>query len=263
MSRSARAVEGFTVVELLVVIGVIATLLAILLPVLASARETARTNVCTGQARQLIVAMTTFAKDHKGQLPSNRALTSATEHVTWRSRFLSEGYMDSAKAFICPSHPSNPFGGPLSEQGNIDRQTTCVGDTASSYAVNGHILWRNKTTSFTSDRADVAIDRPSHTALIVESAGGVPDMRVIDEIVALDFNGRGFYGFWHAGKGTYSFYDGHVETIGFLTTGERDCRWHNGKDLSADPVDGQEPQELGQHGHPDWVYLVPSVYAGK
>lgn len=254
--------RAFSLVELLVVIAVIAVLLAILVPVLASARASARTSTCSRRTRQILVAMNTFAKDHKGQLPANRALVNEREHVTWRWRFLSEGYLDSPSAFICPAHPATPFGGPLSEQGNPDRGTTCVGDTPSSYAVNGHILWRNTTAAFTSDRADIAIERPSHTALIVESAGGVPDMRVIDEIVVLDFNGVGFYGHWHARQGTCGFYDGHVEQIAFLRTGEKDCRWHNGRDFSADPIDGQEPQELGQHSHPDWSLLVPKVYLG-
>lgn len=247
---------GFTLIELLVTIAIISILMAILLPALKGARDASRATVCQSQSRQLITAINTFGNDHKGQLPANRTLVSATEHVTWRQRFRTEGYYNEPKAWKCPAHP----GGPLSEQGIMDRTTMCIGDTPSSYALNGHIVWRNTTNAFVSDRADVAIQRPSHTALVVETAAYFPDMRVIDELVAMDNNGVGPYGYWHASQGVYGFYDGHVEQLDFLKTGGPDCRWHNGQDFSIDPIDGQLSIERGVHDHPDWALLAPKVY---
>ena len=66
--------------------------------------------------------------------------------------------------------------------------------------------------------------------------------------------------FWHAGKGTYAFQDGHAELIGFMDTGNPDCRWHNGLDLSEDRFDKQNREETRMHDHPDWEYLVHTVY---
>ncbi|MCU0689292.1 MAG: prepilin-type N-terminal cleavage/methylation domain-containing protein [Phycisphaerales bacterium] len=256
-----RVAHGFTLVELLVTVGIIGLLIGILLPVLGRARQASRASACLSQTRQVITAVATFTTDNKGKLPVNRTLTSATEHVTWRHRFMTEGYLNNAKAWCCPAHPqvsSEP--GPLSELGRVDRTTTCVGDTPSSYALNGHILWRESTISVVADRADVAIARPSHTALVVESTAWWPDMRVIDALVATDNNGTGFYGYWHFGQGSYAFLDGHAEQLKFLATGSPDCRWHNGRDLSIDPNGGQITRELGQHDHPDWSLLVPEVY---
>jgi hypothetical protein len=54
--------------------------------------------------------------------------------------------------------------------------------------------------------------------------------------------------------------DGHAEVINFLDTGSPDCRWHNGKDLNPDPNFPQPPEELRQHEHSDWQYLVAPVY---
>jgi prepilin-type processing-associated H-X9-DG protein len=65
----SRHQTAFTLVELLVVIGVIAALIAILLPALARAREAARTVACASNIRQIGVATLTYATRHKGYLP--------------------------------------------------------------------------------------------------------------------------------------------------------------------------------------------------
>ncbi|GDX99117.1 hypothetical protein LBMAG48_15210 [Phycisphaerae bacterium] len=50
-----------------------------------------------------------------------------------------------------------------------------------------------------------------------------------------DNGDTGAYGYWHSGRGSYGFYDGHGELINFMKTGNPDCRWHNGRDLSQAP----------------------------
>jgi prepilin-type processing-associated H-X9-DG protein/prepilin-type N-terminal cleavage/methylation domain-containing protein len=57
---------GFTLVELLVVIGIIATLAALLLPALARSRQQARSMQCVNNLRQLYLANTMFAAEHNG-----------------------------------------------------------------------------------------------------------------------------------------------------------------------------------------------------
>lgn len=248
---------AFTLIELLVSITIIGLLIGILLPVLGSARETARQTNCLSNTRQVVVGINAFTASNGGELPENRTLVAEGEHVTWRHRFARDGFTESPDIWQCPDHP----GEPRSEQDLYDRDTLCVGDVRSSYALNGHLLWRSETGDGESQRPDTSIRRPDHTLLVAETRAPYPDIRVTNQLVAADdTDGRGFYGFWHRGDGTYAFIDGHAETIGLLDTGNPDCRWHNGRDLSDDPYNPQDPDETVSHAHPDWEFLANDVY---
>jgi prepilin-type N-terminal cleavage/methylation domain-containing protein/prepilin-type processing-associated H-X9-DG protein len=64
---------GFTLIELLVVIAVIAVLMAILLPALQVAKETATGAVCLGNHRSLVSGWIMYADDNDGRLMCNGA----------------------------------------------------------------------------------------------------------------------------------------------------------------------------------------------
>jgi prepilin-type N-terminal cleavage/methylation domain-containing protein/prepilin-type processing-associated H-X9-DG protein len=63
--------RGFTLVELLVVIAVVAVLAAMLLPVLSRARESARRAACQSNLRQIGTAFRLYASDYDGLYPCN------------------------------------------------------------------------------------------------------------------------------------------------------------------------------------------------
>lgn len=110
------AANAFTLVELLVVIGIISILIAMLLPALNKARQAAKTIACASNMRQIFTAFTMYANDYNnwidpgvapGDIPGTnirnqprpwyeRLVYPPTKYLPW-----SDNYWDRG-VFICP-----------------------------------------------------------------------------------------------------------------------------------------------------------------
>jgi prepilin-type N-terminal cleavage/methylation domain-containing protein/prepilin-type processing-associated H-X9-DG protein len=86
MSRRAK-LTGFTLVELLVVIGIIAVLVGLLLPSLNRARENARQVQCLSNVRQIGMAFVMYGNNNRGDFPLRGRLNGASSEdwVWWQN----------------------------------------------------------------------------------------------------------------------------------------------------------------------------------
>lgn len=69
--RRCGGLRAFSLVELLIVIGVISVLMALLIPAVQEALRVAHAIQCKSNIRQLTLAFLKYAKDHDGELPGN------------------------------------------------------------------------------------------------------------------------------------------------------------------------------------------------
>jgi prepilin-type N-terminal cleavage/methylation domain-containing protein len=125
-AKTSRPAQGFTLVELLVVIGIIALLISILLPSLARARESANQIKCVSNLRSLYQATLLYANGSKGwMMPATAAGSSTAEGNWWGVSLLGPqfGYTDGdtksaaqqaeiaervAKMLDCPTGEKDP-----------------------------------------------------------------------------------------------------------------------------------------------------------
>ena len=96
---------GFTLTELLVVIGLIAVLVSLLLPVVAKVRSAANAATCLSNLRQMGIAWTTYTTEHRGRLLEYQWNNSLQPESAWRGYWLGvlDGYHVRGKAILCPA----------------------------------------------------------------------------------------------------------------------------------------------------------------
>jgi prepilin-type N-terminal cleavage/methylation domain-containing protein len=224
MPNDTKAVEGFTLVELLVVIAVIAILAALLLPALSRAKASANRANCLSNVRQISLGLQLYAADNGDTLPDAPNLTwneLETNHIFIFYKRLLKAYVGlrgasspQDKLFTCPADKfyydfPNPIyvGQSLSDQPDTDY---------SSYGfIGGNPLTMPKPPAFLNEASYggvggcklVSIKEPAKTILLMElSAGFAWSWHQPQSVPA------GQFGFIDA-RNVIGFVDGHVKYI--------------------------------------------------
>jgi prepilin-type N-terminal cleavage/methylation domain-containing protein len=127
--------NGSTLIEVLVVIAIIAILAALLLPVLARAKAKAQRIACLSNQKQIGLAFTMWADDHRDRFPSTVDIAeggSKTRLEAWEHFLTIENELATPKSLHCPSDPAKQIASDFSSTATGLRT---LKDGAISYAV--------------------------------------------------------------------------------------------------------------------------------
>lgn len=226
-SKKSLSICGFTLVELLVVIGIIAALTAILLPVIFEARERGRRTTCQNNQRQLAAAMHQYISDYDGAYPSQTFVYNihgVSTPVSWKEVLFP--YSKNREIVRCPDQ-----GKPIPTLGN-------PGD---GYEYNHERLNTYKYTEGPPETRMIkahGLEESDFTSPATVWMSGdrvaIENMHCVDCDSGTGSCGRSFYGSTVHGKGgNYAFLDGHVQWYTPAAMAELDCK--NGPFPSIEP----------------------------
>ncbi len=112
LNTAQKSFTGFTLIELLVVIAIIAILAALLLPVLAKAKEKAKSIQCLGNTKQIALANALYGNDYEKHI----GYVAGTDRKMLLYPYLAQGQnnadVTNNQVWNCPanSFPTNAAG---------------------------------------------------------------------------------------------------------------------------------------------------------
>ena len=131
-----RAVPGFTLIEMLAVLAVIALLAALILPVAFNTLDTARRGACRGHLHGLGITFRLHLNDHGGIMPVAAAMPSLALNDEPSIAEVLSSYVDDPRTFRCPADNGRNYF--ESEGSSYQYVTTLGGRTVSESFLSRH-----------------------------------------------------------------------------------------------------------------------------
>lgn len=226
--------KAFTLIELLVVISIIALLIAILLPALSKARESAQGIQCASNIRQAFMAMTYYCDDHNGLYPAtNYQVPNASNTVLDRTWFwalyyneryvkhnLTKRYSNNAVAWLghelnCPTETS--YIGYWYDQSNAEYQS-------SNFGLNYQLYNRLFPTILPGVKATSPLPRdvirnPSKVIFLAD------DVSESGQFARISYTSAMEMAFRHLQAANVLWFDGHVSQLTTSPSGSTNQAW--------------------------------------
>ncbi len=217
--------RGFTLIEVLVVVAVVAIMASLLLPALSRAKSSARRIQCLNQLRQLNLGISYYVLEHEQGFPHRG------QGNDWLAA-ISKNLSPSDSLLICPedkrklgklekknAKPDQPLP-PKWMLRSKERSYVINGFSDAHFEATGDYLWKEESVIIKENQ----ILHPSTTILLGEKNRDMPLMWLDVLPLGTDFlslltegrhmSGKGPEGYIQ-GSANYAFVDGHLEDIKF------------------------------------------------
>ena len=179
-----RSPQGFTMIEIVVVIAIIMLLAAILFPVLGRARENGRRTVCSSNLRQIALGMQQYTQDNNRRFPPVPDFSNVDEG--WLSSL--SATLTSVAILQCPS-----------ESKKIEPSTT-------DYWLNANLL----------GKSDVRLRTPVSVVMLgdgEQSGASYVFPKDNNDVDPNRWKPDGAYAIRHFGGSNFAFADGHIKWL--------------------------------------------------
>jgi prepilin-type processing-associated H-X9-DG protein/prepilin-type N-terminal cleavage/methylation domain-containing protein len=218
------AKKAFTLVELLVVIGIITVLLGILLPALSTARQQSLTVTCLSNLRQMVIAVHSYADAYNGQYPiAYYTDIGSAQMVSYNWDFTVTRLLPSGQVTVTPGILwQGSTNAQIQQCPSFSGNSNAPGDPYTGYNYNDSYIGGGQSGSTTAPPAKLnQVTHPTRCALFGDgqySAGADKYMRSPipgpdDTIFSFTSSWAGTQGFRHRGGTNIAFCDGHAETL--------------------------------------------------